>query len=134
MVESDSVRCCASMFAVDKASDEPHAEGGRSPITNHQGVNEFVRKTYFRLVTPWGILPSLRRGQYACKVESAYVHMGIHARDKPYLGVFVEGTFYCWCVLPFGLNVAPQKWQQLMQPILNALRARGAIVWVYIDD
>ena len=99
-------------------------------------MNQFVQTTYFRLVTLWGILPFLRPGQYACKIDlkSAYFHMGIHPRDRPYLGVYVDGEFYRWCVLPFGLNVAPREWQRLMQPILNAVRERGALVWVYLDD
>ena len=135
-VERKDIKCCASMFAVDKASDEAHPEGGRRPITNLKNVNEFVQTTYFRLVTLWGILPFLRHGQYACKIDlkSAYFHMGIHPRDRPYLGVYVDGEFYRWCVLPFGLNVAPREWQRLMQPILNAVRERGALVWVYLDD
>ena len=135
-VERKDIKCCASMFAVDKASDEAHPEGGRRPITNLKNVNQFVRTTYFRLVTLWGILPFLRPGQYACKIDlkSAYFHMGIHPRDRPYLGVYVDGEFYRWCVLPFGLNVAPREWQRLMQPILNAVRERGALVWVYLDD
>ena len=135
-VERKDIKCCASMFAVDKASDEAHPEGGRRPITNLKNVNQFVQTTYFRLVTLWGILPFLRAGQYACKIDlkSAYFHMGIHPRDRPYLGVYVDGEFYRWCVLPFGLNVAPREWQRLMQPILNALRERGALVWVYLDD
>ena len=83
-----------------------------------------------------GILPFLRPGQYPCKIDlkSAYFHMGIHPRDRPYLGVYVDGEFYRWCILPFGLNVAPREWQRLMQPILNAVRERGALVWVYLDD
>ena len=124
-VERKDIKCCASMFAVDKASDEAHPEGGRRPITNLKNVNQFVQTTYFRLVTLWGILPFLRPGQYACKIDlkSAYFHMGIHPRDRPYLGVYVDGEFYRWCVLPFGLNVAPREWQRLMQPILYC-RAR----------
>ena len=135
-VERKDIKCCASLFAVDKASDEAHPEGGRRPISNLKNVNQFVQTTYFRLVTLWGILPFLRPGQYACKIDlkSAYFHMGIHPRDRPYLGVYVDGEFYRLCVLPFGLNVAPREWQRLMQPILNAVRERGALVWVYLDD
>ena len=110
-VERKDIKCCASMFAVDKASDEAHPEGGRRPITNLKNVNQFVQTTYFRLVTLWGILPFLRPGQYACKIDlkSAYFHMGIHPRDRPYLGVYVDGEFYRWCV--FGIFL--EKFQKL---------------------
>ena len=46
-VERKDIKCCASMFAVDKASDEAHPEGGRRPITNLKNVNQFVQTTYF---------------------------------------------------------------------------------------
>ena len=83
-VERKDIKCCASMFAVDKASDEAHPEGGRRPITNLKNVDQFVQTTYFRLVTLWGILPFLRPGQYACKIDlkSAYFHMGSKGHQK----------------------------------------------------
>ena len=116
-VSSSDVHCCSGMFAADKVTDEAHPEGGCRPITNLKRVNEFIKTNYFRLVTLWGILPFLKRGQFACKIDpkSAYFHMGIRIHDRPYLGVFVNGRFYRWFVLPFASNVA-REWQRLMQP------------------
>ena len=93
--EPHEVCCCASMFAMDNAKDEAHCEGGRRQIMNLKRVNEFVSTTYFCFVTLWGILPFLKRGQYTCKVDVkiAYFQKGRHARDKPYPGLFVGGSF-----------------------------------------
>ena len=36
--------------------------------------------------------------------------------------------------LPFGLNIAPREWQRLMLPVVNHLREKGVLLWVYLDD
>ena len=67
-------------------------------------------------------------------IKSAYHHMPIHPRDKPFLVFEYEGHFFQHESLPFGLAVAPREWQHAMEVIAAHMRARGCLIWIYLDD
>ena len=60
-------------------------------------MNEFNRTMYFWFVTLGDLLPFLKRGKYACKVDlrSAQFHMGIHACDDLLMKVRRPGRCHC---------------------------------------
>ena len=135
-IDPEEAKCVTSIFLVDKKPDPENPEGSSRPCTNSKPVNRFIHVTYFTLPTLRKILPYLKKGYYACKLnlKSAYFHMPITNRDASWLCFGHRGRVFCWNCLPFGLIIAPSEWQRLMLPVVNHLRKKGFLLWVYLDD
>ena len=58
----------------------------------------------------------------------------MHQGEQPWLGMHYDGKFYKWLAMPFGLSTAPREWQRLMRPLVIAMRDKGFLCWVYLDD
>lgn len=130
-VQPDEVHCASSIFAIPKQDSEE-----LRLITNLKNVNPFLSTTPFKLPTLQNILPFLKKGMYATKIDikSAYHHWPIAARDKNFLVFEYQGKYYQHQSLPFGLSVAPREWQRAMEAVVKVLREEGATIWVYLDD
>ena len=130
-ISPEEAHCQSSIFAVPKKDTDSWRL-----ITNLRNINDFLVTTPFKLPTLQQILPFVRQGMWGAKVDlkSAYTHLPISERDKPWLVFQHQGKFYQHQALPFGLAVAPREWQRLMQPILLEMRRRGCLIWVYLDD
>ena len=135
-IEPEEAKCVTSIFLVDKKPDLENPEGSSRPCTNLKPVNRLIHVTYFTLPTVREILPYLKKGYYACKLDlkSAYFHMPIAEKDASWLCFRHGGRVFRWNCLPFGLNIAPREWQRLMLPVVNHLRKKGVLLSVYLDD
>ena len=67
-------------------------------------------------------------------LSSAYYHLAMYQGEQPWLGMHYDGKFYKWLAMPFGLSTAPREWQRLMRPVVVAMRDKGFLCWVYLDD
>ena len=96
-IESEEAKCSTSIFLVDKKPDPETPEGSSRPCTNLKPVNRFIHVTYFTLPTLREILPYLKKGYYACKLDlkSAYFHMPIAERDASWLCFRYRGRAFC---------------------------------------
>ena len=132
-IEPEEGKCVTSIFLVDKKPDPENPEGSSRPCTNLKLVNRFIHVTYFTLPTLREILPYLKKG---CKLDlkSAYFHMPIAERDASWLCFRHGGHMFRRNCLPFGLNIAPREWQRLMLPVVNHLRKKEVLLWVFLDD
>ena len=123
----ERAKCVTSIFLVDKKPDPENPEGSSRPCTNLKPVNRFIHVTYFTLPSLREILPYLKKGYYACKLDlkSTYFHMPCAKRDASWLCFRHRGRVFRWNCLPFGLNIAPREWQRLMLPVVNHLQKKG---------
>ena len=135
-IDPEEAKCVTSIFLVDKKPDPENPEGSSRPCRNLTPVNRFIHVTYFTLPTLREILQYLKKGYYACKLDlkSAYFHMPIAKRDASWLCFRHRGHVFCWNWLLFGLNITPREWQRLMLPVVNHLRKKGVLLWVYLND
>ena len=103
---------------------------------NLKPVNLSINVTYFSLPMLREILPCLKKGYYACKLDLklAYFHMPIAKRDAPWLAFRQRGRVCRWDCLPFVLNIDPREWQGMMLPVVSHLRRKGVLLWVDLDD
>ena len=133
-VDPADVKCVSETFAIPKKHG-PGEETHRL-IINLKNVNAWILTEYFQLPSLQKILPYLRRGLWGVVIDlkAAYTHMPLSPEVKPFMTVHLDGVFYQFQALMFGLNCAPREWQRLMAPIINKVRALGALVWVYLDD
>jgi hypothetical protein len=82
------------------------------------------------------ILPFLRKGMFACKMDlfHGYHHLRVRQEDQDLLGFEWKGRFYKFTVLPFGLASSPRTFTKVVQAMVERWRAKGILVFFYIDD
>ena len=102
----DHLRCVSAPFAIDK-KDAPKEEEKRL-ILNLRNVNMWVPTEHFALPTLGGLLPYLRKGQWACVIDlkGAYIHLPLAEGSKRWLGVRNGYVWYQCPSLPLVLNCA----------------------------
>ncbi|CAI7730380.1 unnamed protein product [Closterium sp. NIES-53] len=71
---------------------------------------------------------------FTIDLKSGYHHVEIHSSCWRYLGFQLDGKFYCFTSLPFGLATAPFVFTQLIKQLAKRWRARGVRVILYVDD
>ena len=105
-------------------------------VVNLKRPNSFLQTKHFTL-DHWGnVFPFLRRGQWGAKIDlkHAYFHIPLSENFQKYVGICVDGSFYKFTALPFGLNIAPQVFMLFMRPLIRLWRSQGIMVFVYLDD
>ncbi|CAI7848980.1 unnamed protein product [Closterium sp. NIES-53] len=71
---------------------------------------------------------------FTIDLKSGYHHVEIHPSCWRYLGFQLDGKFYCFTSLPFGLATALFVFTQLIKQLAKRWRARGVRVIPYVDD
>ena len=105
-------------------------------ITDCREINKFLHCPHFKM-DHWGqIFPFVRKGMWGCKkkLEDAYFHLPLGRNLRPYLVLQVGNQLYHFLAAPFGLNVLPYLWTQIMKVPLKIWRKKGLLVFVYLDD
>ena len=114
---------------------EPSGEKLRL-IADCRTLNRWFSPKTFRLDHLQSILPFLRKGQWAGKIDlkDAYFHLSLGEKLCPYIRMAVGDS--CWefkggC---FGPNVLPQKFMSVMTVLEKVWRAQGILIFVHLDD
>ena len=78
----------------------------------------------------------LKRGEKMCKVDlkNVYTVLMMHPQFQKYLTFRWNGSLYRYKTLPFGLNIAPQIFTQLIRHALALLWKKGICLIAYLDD
>ena len=121
-------------FVVEKIEDS--GETKLRLITDARKLNRFLNPTYFRLDNWSSILPHLEPGMFAFKVDlkHAYFHLPLARELSRLVCLEVGGQEFQFVAAPFGLNVLPQLWQNVMKTFLRKWRSVGIQVFIYLDD
>jgi len=128
---ADHPRLCLSpVFLVPKRS------GKFRLILNLKRINTHIADASFRMETLKTILPLLRRGDWTVSIDlkDAYHHVLIAAKSRHLLGFSVNGQFYRFRALPFGLKPAPRLFTRLVGCVAAFLREQGLRIFCYLDD
>ncbi|XP_043348930.1 uncharacterized protein LOC122455943 [Dermochelys coriacea] len=114
----------------------PKAKGGLRPILDLRGINKFLVKARFRMVSLGTIIPSLDAGGWyaALDMKDVYFHIAIHPTHRRFLRFTVGQEHYQFAVLPFGLAAAPQVFTKYMAVLAAFLRRQRIQVYLYLDD
>ena len=99
-----------------------------------KNLNANIHAPHFRMFTTNSVLSSIRKGDYAFKIDlqDEYFHIPIHPSSRKYLRF--ENKVYQFRVLPFGLNTAPQIVTRLGHTVTGYLNCLGISVIPYLDD
>ena len=115
------------------AKKEP---GTWRPVLNLKPLNKFIRPRRFRMETLKIIMESVGSSTWAASLDlkDAYLHVPINPHHWRFLRFLYDGTLYEFTALPFGLSTAPRVFTRLVGVIGAALRRKGILLFMYLDD
>ena len=67
-------------------------------------------------------------------VKDGFHHIPLHQESQSYVGIYWKGKFYAWCVLCFGIAVAPYLFHKVVRPVVEYLRQEQVRLAPFIDD
>ena len=99
-------------------------------------LNRHITPFKFKMTTVSSVRLALRSGCYMASLDlkDAYWHIPIAKSFRPYLAFSAGGRIYQFRVMPFGLNIAPRIFSQMLHPVQQALVREGVQVLMYLDD
>ena len=120
----------SNYFLVDKKG------GGQRPILDLRGLNMYLKKLSFKMLTTASLLRKGRRGAWFTTVDlkDAFFHVSIYPPHRKFLRFGLDDTVYQYTVLPFGMSLSPRAFTKCTQAAIAPLRARGIRLSTYLDD
>ncbi|KAG6932460.1 hypothetical protein G0U57_021497, partial [Chelydra serpentina] len=114
----------------------PKSKGGLRPILDLRGLNKFMVKLKFRMLSLGTIIPSMDPGDWyaALDMKDAYFHIAIYSPHRRFLRFVVGQRHFQFTVLPFGLSTAPRVFTKCMAVVAAALRRQSVQVFPYLND
>ena len=67
-------------------------------------------------------------------VKDGFHHIPLHRDSQTYVGISWKGRYYVWCVLCFGIAIAPYLFHKTLRPVISFLRQKGVRVAPFVDD
>lgn len=106
-------------------------------VINLRHINQFLPERAFKyesLKRVGGDI--LEKGVWLFKIDlkSGYHHVTMHESSRKFLGFEFNSKFYEFCVLPFGLSLAPFIFTKVTRQLIQFWREQGIRVLGYIDD
>ena len=84
------------------------------------------------------VLPEvMRNGELAVTVDlkDGFYHFPVHAEYRTFLGFQYGGSWFVWCVLPFGMVASPYYFHKCIRAVIEHLRgSKNLCVMAYVDD
>lgn len=131
---------------IKEVSSVPHVVNPLSVSINKQGkkrlildlrkVNKLVWKDSFTF-EDWKVgLEYFEKDAFCFKYDlsKGYYHIDIFEEHQTYLGFSVNGKYYVYTVLAFGLSSAPFIFTKLMREIVKYIRLQGIKLVMFLDD
>ena len=132
-VEAVSTRpsVVSPVFLVDKPGPKRHRL-----VVDMRALNRALPR---RVAKQEGLTDLLRlggRSWWACTwdLENGYHHLNVRPENRDLLGFGWRDRWYRFCVLPFGLSLAPWAFTRVVRVLVARWRGMGLHVWAYLDD
>lgn len=130
-------RCIKKPMFVSPINVVPKKNKKYRLITNLKLLNDHIEKKSFRnedIRTTIELVES-NDDMVSLDLKDCFYHLPVHTMFRDYLGIFFEGKFYRWRVLPFGLCLSPYFCAKIIRPIVIFLRSQYNMkCQVYVDD
>lgn len=110
----------------------PKKGGAHRIIIDMRPANKAIARKYYPMPNPDQLITKIRGAKYFAKLDmkSAYHHVMLHP-DSRYVTAFMTNKgARQFTRLPFGINCAPEIFQQIMDHTFRGLQG----VLVYLDD
>ena len=114
----------------------PKKDGRLRPILDLRGLNTFLRPLRCKMLTVPRVRQSILQGDWVATIdlEDAYFQIPIWEGHRRYLRFAFNGRTFEFCVLPFGISLAPRTFTRCMDAVLAPLRREGIRILNYLDD
>ena len=114
----------------------PKRGGKLRLIVDLRRINTFCEVPKFRYDDIDTLSEYIQPNDYIVTVDlkNGYHHVPVFEPHQQYLGIYFEGQFYTWSVLPFGLSASPYYFCKTIRPVIQYLREQGLRVSAYMDD
>jgi len=129
-VNPQEIHFISPMFVVPK-------KGGRwRPVLNLKSLNQYVRKTHFKMEDIRNLKDILQENDFMAKLDlrEAYFSIPMAEESRKFLQFKWKRKCFQFTCLPFGLSSAPYIFTKLLKPVLTCLREQGIRCLMYIDD
>ena len=105
-------------------------------VLDVSSLNLHIPTYRFKMTTIATVRETLRPDWYMASIDlrDAYWHVPISKAFRPYLAFTSGKNIYQFCVLPFGLNIAPRVFTKVLRPVHSRLASKGVNVLMYLDD
>ena len=135
-VTKEELECCNPLTVASNAVGKL-----RLCIDLSRKLNEVIKAPKFRIESTREALQVVQENDwaFAFDLKSAYHQVPLHRDCHKYFGFkidFEDGRveYYCYVVMPFGLNDASRVLTKLLRSPLKRWRSMGIRVFIHIDD
>ena len=135
-VSKEELECCNPLTVASNAAGKL-----RLCIDLSRRLNEVVKAPKFRIESTREALQVVKPNDWAFvfDLKSAYHQVQLHKDDHKYFGFKIEledgkVEYYCYVVMPFGLNDASRVLTKVLKSPLERWRSMGIRVFIHIDD
>lgn len=129
-------RCKNKPKCVSPLSCVKKKQGTWRLITDLRSVNQGLKSAHFKNDDIRTVMQLLKENDQLITVDikDGYHHLKVRSADRDYLGISFDGKFYRWCVLPFGLSLAPYYFCKWMRCVVTYLREQALKCNSFVDD
>ena len=107
------------------------------PIINLRPLNQFIKKSKFKMTTLRQVIQEVRTGDWMLSIDlkDAYFHVPVCREHWKYLRFRVGSRTFEFRVLPFGITSAPRVFTKMMAPVTESIRRMiGLYNCAFLDD
>ncbi|XP_030008050.1 uncharacterized protein LOC115431636 [Sphaeramia orbicularis] len=114
----------------------PKRDGTLRPILDLRGLNKFLRPLKCKMLSIPRVKQAVLVGDWFATVDlkDAYFQIPIWEGHRRFLRFAFDGKIFEFCVLPFGISLAPRTFTRCMDATLGPLRRQGLRILNYLDD
>ena len=106
------------------------------PVLDLSTLNTFLNTESFKIETPETIRTSLQGGEWVTSIDFkvAYFHIPIQSQSRKYMRFHLQGRFYQFKALSFGLSTAPMEFTVVAKEVKLMALQKGIKIHQYLDD
>lgn len=135
-VKREEIVCCNPLTVASNAAGKL-----RLCIDLSRHLNEVTDAPKFRIESTREALQTVKRNDWAFSfdLKSAYHQINLHEDCVKFFGFKIEGEdglveYFCYVVMPFGLNDASRVLTKVLKSPLGRWRDMGIRCFIHIDD
>ena len=105
-------------------------------ILDLSDLNEFIQNRSFKMLTMKEIKLLLPKGYWTVSLDlkDGFYHLSISKGLRKYLGFKYKGICWAFRAMPFGLNIAPRIFTNIIADVVRMLEQENIWCLPYLDD
>ena len=128
--DKSDLQVISPLFAVPKRS------GGYRLVHDVHVLNRHLSPPYFKQEDIRTVIDLIQPGDHMITLDlsKCFHHIPVHVDDQRYLGFCLDGRYYKFTCLNFGLSASPYYNHKVLREVVKHLRLKGLRVVLFVDD